>query len=92
MASFELLLGISALCTGIYVFCKAWFFPSSMISMHKKSKERTRRVFSFFPNKFVDFLYFKDNQKITIIWSRIMALFFLILTIIFFVAVIAKQK
>lgn len=92
MTGLQLFLSVIALLSGIYIFSKAWFFPGSMVSMYKRSKKRMKSIFPFVSNKFIDLLYFKDNQRITIGWSRVMATLYFSFSLFIFIATISQGK
>ena len=54
-----------------YHFILAWFYPKRVLEIYKRTKRKDKEIFTFLPSKIIDALFFFDNPKVSIWWSRI---------------------
>lgn len=58
----------------LYIFSISFLNPKKTMRLYKCTKERDKKIISILPNKLLNFMFFNNDQKATIWFTRIMAI------------------
>jgi hypothetical protein len=58
----------------LYILIISLLSPYKITELYKRAKEKDTQIFPFMPKKLLDFIFFNNSSKLTIWFTRIMAI------------------